>query len=119
MQAFNLTRQKPLAGVLMIADSFLRSLIGLMGRSSLEAGHGLWIVPCQSVHTFWMRFSIDVVFLDEHGKVIHLVESLRPFRISKHLSRARSVIELPVSSIRATETQVGDEIRIEQEISGS
>jgi len=107
-----MTRQQTLADVLMIADSFLRSLIGLMGRSSLETGHGLWIVPCQSVHTFWMRFSIDVVFLDEHSKVIHLVENLRPFRISKHLSRARSVIELPVSSIRATETQIGDEIRI-------
>jgi uncharacterized membrane protein (UPF0127 family) len=119
MHAFNLTRQKPLAGVLTIADSFLLSLIGLMGRSHLEAGHGLWIVPCQSVHTFWMRFSIDVVFLDEHSKVIHLVENLRPFRVSKHLSRARSVIELPVSSIRTTGTQIGDEIRFEQEISGS
>jgi uncharacterized protein len=119
MQAFNVTRQQTLAGVLLIADSFLRSLIGLMGRSGLEAGHGLWIVPCQSVHTFWMRFSIDVVFLDEHSRVIHLVENLRPFRISKHLSRARSVIELPVSSIRATGTQIGDEIRIEREITGS
>ena len=112
MQAFNMTRQQTLARVVMVADSFLRSLIGLMGRSSLEAGHGLWIVPCQSVHTFWMRFSIDVVFLDEHSKVIHLVENLRPFRISKHLSRARSVIELPVRSIRATGTQIGDEVRI-------
>ena len=89
------------------------------GKGGLEAGHGLWIVPCQSVHTFWMRFSIDVVFLDEHRKVIHLVENLRPFRISKHLSRARSVIELPVSSIRATGTQMGDEIRIGQEIADS
>ena len=119
MQAFNVTRQRTLAGVLMVADSFLGSLIGLMGRHSLEAGDGLWIVPCQSVHTFWMRFSIDVVFLDEHCRVIYVVENLRPFRISKHLSRARSVIELPVSSIKATGTQIGDEIRIAQEITGS
>jgi uncharacterized protein len=112
MQAFNVTQQTTLASMLVVADSFFRSLIGLMGRASLEAGQGLWIVPCQSVHTFWMRFSIDVVFLDEERKVIHLVESLRPFHISKHLSKARSVIELPVSSIKATGTQIGDEIQI-------
>jgi len=106
------TQQRALASVLMVADSFFRGLIGLMGRPGLEAGHGLWIVPCQSVHTFWMRFPIDLVFLDEHRKVIHLVEKLRPFRISKHLSKARSVIELPVSAIRTTGTQIGDEIRI-------
>jgi len=112
MQAFNVTQQRTLASVLMVADSFSRSLIGLMGRPGLQAGHGLWIVPCQSVHTLWMRFPIDVVFLDEHRKVIHLVENLKPFRISRHLSKASSVIELPVSAIRTTGTQTGDEIRI-------
>jgi uncharacterized protein len=112
MRAFNVTQQRTLANMLMVADSFLRSLVGLMGRPGLDAGHGLWIVPCQSVHTFWMRFPIDVIFLDEHRKVIHLAENLRPFRISRHLPNARSVIELPVSSIKATGTQIGDEIWI-------
>jgi uncharacterized protein len=112
MQAFNVTQQQTLAKVLSVADSFFRSLIGLMGRPRLDAGHGLWIVPCQSVHTFWMRFSIDVVFLDHHHRVVHLVESLRPFRISKHLSKAGSVIELPVGAIKISGTRVGDEIRI-------
>lgn len=112
MQALNVTQQRILADVLTVADSFFRSLIGLMGRPGLDAGHGLWIVPCQSVHTFWMRFPIDVLFLDRHHRVIHLVESLKPFRVSKHLSRAGSVIELPVGAIRATGTQIGDEIQI-------
>ena len=112
MRAFNVTQQRTLANMLMVADSFFRSLIGLMGRPGLDVGHGLWIIPCQSVHTFWMRFPIDVIFLDEHRKVIHLVENLRPFRVSRHLSKARSVVELPVSSIKATGTQLGDEIRI-------
>ena len=112
MQAFNVTQQRTLAKILTVADSFFRSLIGLMGRPRLDAGHGLWIVPCQSVHTFWMRFSIDVVFLDQHHKVIHLVESLRPFRVTKHLSKAGSVIELPVGAIKTSETRIGDEIRI-------
>lgn len=112
MQALNVTRQRTLASMLTVADSFFLSLIGLMGRPRLEAGQGLWIVPCQSVHTFWMRFPIDVAFLDEHRRVIHLVENLKPFRVSKHLSKARSVIELPVNVIKATATELGDEIRI-------
>jgi uncharacterized protein len=112
MQAFNVTQQRTLASVLWVADTFLLSLMGLMARPALEEGHGLWIVPCQSVHTLWMRFPIDVVFLDQHREVVHLVENLRPFRLSKHLPRARSVIELPVSTIRTTGTCIGDEIRI-------
>lgn len=112
MQAFNVTQQRTLAEVLSVADSFFRSLIGLMGRPRLDTGHGLWIVPCQSVHTFWMRFSIDVVFLDQHHKVIDLIESLKPFRISRHLSKASGVIELPVGAIKTSRTQIGDEIRI-------
>lgn len=114
MQAFNVTRQRTLAGVLTVADSFLLSLKGLIGRPRLETGHGLWIVPCQSVHTFWMRFPIDVVFLDKHYKIVHLVENLKPHRVSKHLSKAKSVIELPISTIKGTGTQVGDEIQIVQ-----
>jgi len=114
MKAFNATKQRTLAGALNVADSFFHSLMGLMGKRKLEAGHGLWITPCQSVHTFWMRFPIDVVFLDEHRRVIHLVEDLKPFHISRHLSKARSVIELPVSTIRTTGTQLGDEIQIER-----
>jgi len=112
MQAFNVTQQRTLAKVLTVADSFFQSLIGLMGKPRLETGHGLWIVPCQSVHTFWMRFPIDVVFLDQHHKVIHLVERLRPFRLTKHLSKASSVIELPVGAIKTSETRIGDEIRV-------
>jgi len=114
MQAFNVTQQRTLASVLMVADSFFRSLRGLIGTASLEEGHGLWIVPCQSVHTFWMRFPIDVVFLDKYYKIIHLVENLKPYRVSKHLSKASSVIELPISTIKETGTQVGDEIQIVQ-----
>jgi uncharacterized membrane protein (UPF0127 family) len=112
MQAINMTRKEQLVVALTVADSFLSSLIGLMGKPSLPEGHGLWIVPCQSVHTLWMRFPIDVVFLDESKRVIHLVERLRPFRISRHVSKARSVIELPVDVIRRTMTQVGDQIEI-------
>ena len=71
--------------------ALLDSLIGLMGKACLKKGHGLWIKPCQSVHTFWMRFPIDVLFLDKNGVVIHFIESMKPFRVSRHVLKARSV----------------------------
>jgi uncharacterized membrane protein (UPF0127 family) len=112
MQATNLTRRTVLAKDLAVADTFWSSLVGLMGRRALEAEAGLWIVPCQSVHTFWMRFPIDVVFVDQRKTVVHVVENMKPFRISRHVSKARSVIELPASVIRITMTSVGDQIDI-------
>jgi len=60
----------------------------------------------------WMRFPIDVIFLNNKKSVIHLVENMRPFRISKYVARAQSVIELPANTIAATETQVGDQVDI-------
>jgi uncharacterized membrane protein (UPF0127 family) len=112
MQAFNVTQQKMLARVLTVADTFLRSLMGLIGKSSLPEGNGLWILPCQSVHTFWMRFPIDLIFLDRQKTVIHLVEGMKPFRVSRHFTKASSVLELPVNVIRKTTTRVGDQIEI-------
>ena len=104
----NVTRGMILADSLDVADTFLKSLVGLIGRSSLGKGNGLWIKPCQSVHTFWMRFPIDVLFLDQKGVVVHFIEYMRPFRISKHVRKARSVLELPAMSIRDSKTQAGD-----------
>jgi uncharacterized protein len=112
MQATNLTRRTVLAKDLAVADTFWSSLVGLMGRRALKAEGGLWIVPCQSVHTFWMRFPIDVVFVDQRKTVVHVVENMKPFRISRHVSQARSVIELPANVIRITMTSVGDQIDI-------
>ena len=97
---------------LLVADTFLSSLLGLMGQRSLREGRGLWIVPCQSVHTIWMRFPIDVIFVDRAKRVVHLVENLKPFRVSKHVSKAQSVIELPVNVIRSSMTCLGDQIDI-------
>ena len=108
----NGARGKILADSLDIADTFVKSLIGLIGRSCLKRGRGLWIKPCQSVHTFWMRFPIDVLFLDKEGIVVHFIESMKPFRISKHVLKARSVLELPAGSIRDSDTQLGDHIEV-------
>ena len=108
----NVTRGKILADSLDVADTFAKSLMGLMGKSCLKGRRGLWIKPCQSVHTFWMRFPVDVLFLDKEGIVVHFIESMKPFRISKHVLKARSVLELPAWSIRDSDTQLGDRIEV-------
>jgi uncharacterized membrane protein (UPF0127 family) len=111
-KAVNLTRNKTLANSLWVADTFLSGLLGLMGRRQLPAGEGLWICPCQSVHSMWMRFPIDVIFLNNQKSIIHMVENMKPFRVSKHVLTARSVLELPARTIQATQTQLGDQIDI-------
>jgi uncharacterized protein len=113
--AFNLTREKILADSLDVADTFVKSLLGLIGKSPLTEGQGLWIKPCQSIHTFWMRFPIDVMFLDKDGKVVHLIDCMKPFRVSKHVTKARSVLELPAHTIGHSRTQLGDCIEISKE----
>ena len=115
MRATNVTRGRIVANPVSVADTFFSSLIGLMGRRELPEGHGLWIPHCQSVHTFWMRFPIDVLFLNSDRRVVHLVEGMVPFRISRHFRQARSILELPVLTIQSSKTQIGDELQFSPE----
>jgi uncharacterized membrane protein (UPF0127 family) len=85
-------------------------LVGLLGRSSLAPGEGLVIEPCSSVHTAFMRFSIDVLYVDKHGKVIKATPEMKPFRVGGVLKTSCSVIELPNGTIEATGTVPGDEL---------
>jgi uncharacterized membrane protein (UPF0127 family) len=80
--------------------------------SGFPAGEALWIVPCRGVHTFAMRFPIDVIYLDSDKVVVHLEENLRPWRLAAVRMRAASVLELPGSTLTATHTAIGDEIEI-------
>lgn len=103
----NVTRNIVLASSLDVACTAKTRRNGLLGRDSLYPGEGLWIVPCESVHTFFMRFAIDLIYLDREKRVKKLVHSLVPSRISACLS-AHSVLELPPGSIRLTQTEIGD-----------
>jgi uncharacterized membrane protein (UPF0127 family) len=84
---------------------------GLLGRESLSDGGGLWICPCEAVHTFWMRFPIDLVYLDRKNRIRKLVSALPPWRLSACLS-AHSVLELPSGTIHVTQTQPGDTLEL-------
>jgi uncharacterized protein len=107
----NLTRNTVLANCMEVADSAAKRSKGLLGRERLAPGEGLWICPCEAVHTFWMRFPIDLVYLDRKNRIKKLVSALPPWRLSACL-RAHSVLELPSGTIRETQTQPGDALDI-------
>lgn len=110
MRITNVTRTVDLATQASRADTFMTRLVGLLGRSSLESGQGLLIEPCSSVHTAFMRFTIDVVYVDRSGKVIKTSPEMRPFRLGGVFRTSCSVIELPKGTIAATGTVAGDEL---------
>ncbi len=103
----NLTRNTVLATCMEVADSGPKRNKGLLGREGLSSGEGLWIIPCEAVHTFWMRFPIDLVYLDSKKQIRKLVSAVPPWRLSACLL-AQSVLELPSGTIRKTQTQRGD-----------
>lgn len=103
----NLTRGATLATRLQVAGSGASRRKGLLGREGLKPGEGLWIVPCESVHTFFMRFPIDLVYLDRNHRIRKLRNAVAPWRLSACLT-AHSVIELPAGVVRATGSQPGD-----------
>lgn len=107
MRVSNLTRKAELARCVEIADKGESRRRGLLGRKQLYPGEGLWIVPCEAVHTFRMHFSIDLIYLDRKHRVKKTVSSLPPWRLSACLS-AHSVLELPSGTIRVTHTRPGD-----------
>lgn len=102
---------KELATDVTVAASFTSRLRGLLGRSSLPAGEGLLIKPCKGIHTFFMKFSIDVIFLDRDNRIVALNLSLPPNRMTRIYLKAVSVLELPAGTIGGT-VAVGDAIDI-------
>jgi hypothetical protein len=92
-----------------VADSAAMRNKGLLGRDRLSPGEGLWIIPCEAVHTFWMRFPIDLVYLDRKKRIRKLSSDVRPWRLSACLW-AHSVLELPPGTIHGTQTQHGDRL---------
>jgi uncharacterized membrane protein (UPF0127 family) len=111
---YNKTRETFVATNTGVADSYVRRLVGLLGKTRRWAcnGSALWIVPCRGVHTIGMLFPIDLIFLDKDKEVVHVEEHLRPFRISKVSLRSTSVLELPIHTIYRTGTQIGDRLEI-------
>lgn len=109
----NVTRQTVLANCVDVADRGPKRRKGLLGRDRLPDGEGLWIIPCEAVHTFRMKFSIDLVYLSRDSRVKKVRSDVPPGRMSACLS-AHSIVELPAGTIRKTLTQAGDRLEFSQ-----
>ena len=90
------------------AQSFWGRLRGLMLRSYLPPGHGLLLRPCNAIHTFFMRFPIDAIYLDATGRVLRIDRALAPWRIARPCPGARAVLELPAGG--AAMVRAGDRL---------
>ncbi len=112
MKVIQKTRQTIFAENAIIAKIPLKRMIGLLSRSSFEPGEALIIKPCNSIHTFFMRFPIDVLFVDANNRITKTISGMRPFRISGIYLNALFTIELPAGTLERTSTQTGDYITI-------
>lgn len=108
----NLTRNTVLGDSIESADTSAKRRVGLLKHERLEPGDGLWIVPCESVHTFFMKFPIDLVYLGKDRKVRKVRHAVKPWRLSACLS-AYSILELPAGAAERTGTRAGDELQVE------
>jgi len=109
----NQTRNTILADAAEVADTSEKRRTGLLKRERLEPGQGLWIVPCESVHSFFMKFAIDLVYLDRDKKVRKVRHRMAPWRLSACLT-AHSILELPAGVVATSGTQAGDQLEIEE-----
>jgi uncharacterized protein len=108
----NQTREAVLGDAVEVADTSEKRRTGLLHHKRLEPGEGLWITPCESVHTFFMKFPIDLVYVDKKRRVRKVRKAVPPWRLSACLT-AHSILELPAGTVEKTGTQPGDELSIE------
>lgn len=94
------------------ANTFPTRLKGLMGRKTLPQDTGLLLEPCDSVHTFHMQFPIDVIFLDQENKVMHIEHSLKPNQMGKRIRGAKKVLETNAGLAAAANLQPGDVLNL-------
>ena len=111
LRVTNQTRGRILADRADIADTSIKRRTGLLKHTGLAPGEGLWIVPCEGIHTFAMKFTIDVVFLNRKNKILKIRPNMVRRRIALSLL-AHSVLELPAGTLDETGTQRGDQLEL-------
>jgi uncharacterized membrane protein (UPF0127 family) len=112
VQVVNSRADTILGSRVMLAVGVRSRLQGLLGRQDLAPGEGLWLEPCASIHMFFMRFAIDVVFVDRLGAVVKPCKDVRPWRLATGGRRARAALELPAGTIERSDTRVGDRLEL-------
>jgi uncharacterized membrane protein (UPF0127 family) len=108
----NVSRGSVLGDRVRVADTWAGRLRGLLGRPALAPGEGLIIAPCRVVHTFGMRYPIDVVYVARDGQVVLVHDGMQPGRRGRWVRAAAWVLELPAGTARATGVAVGDRLAL-------
>jgi len=110
MRITNRTRNTLVGGRVTLASTWLGRLRGYIGRPEPGPGEGLLLFQCNAIRTYWISFDLDVIFLDDKRRVLEVIRSLRPWRRTKRNQGARYVLGVPVGTVDASGTQVGDEL---------
>lgn len=112
VQVYDLTRGASLGSAIEIANTFWLRLKGLLGRRRLNPGEGLLLAPCSSVHTWWMKMEIDVLFISREGVVIKAFSRVAPGNFIPLVKETRYVLELPAGTAAAVGVETGDEVAL-------
>jgi uncharacterized protein len=112
MRIENTTRNTTLADQANKAANFMSRGRGLMMAPPLPQGGGLVIEPCNSIHMFFMRYPLDIVFLSKEGNVVFMYKGIKPWRVGRVVRGARLAVELPEGAIESTGTELGDRVSI-------
>lgn len=102
---------KILSKDILIADTMVDRMIGLMFKPKLVGSEGLWIDPGTSIHTFFMRYSLDIVFVNSKKQVIKIIRDMKPWRMTRFYFTARQVLEMPAGTLPA-DLKVGDVLEV-------
>jgi uncharacterized protein len=109
---YNQTRECFLSLGVTPADTTFARLKGLIGKLKLRVDEGLWVVPSCGIHTMGVLFPLDLIYVDDDHRVVHVIEHFPRFRISPLKTQATSVLELPTHTIYSSQTQAGDQLLI-------
>lgn len=103
---------KLIASNVSLADTYFKRLKGLMFKETLKYDEGLLITPCNSIHMFFMKFPLDVLFVDKENNIVGMSKNIKPWRISKVFFKAHYVVELPTGTIERLKMSEGDTLFI-------
>lgn len=117
MRLMNKTTNQVLVPKLEKATSFWARSKGLLGRKSLAMNHALWIIRCNSIHTLFMKFPIDVVFVDRHLVVRKVIAQVKPWRVVLPVWRAAHVIEFSPGFLATTPIRIGEQLHVDNSLS--
>lgn len=108
MKVYNSSKNNLVADKVFVADNFVTRTIGLISKKEILEGEGMVIKPCCSIHTFFMRFDIDVLFVNKKNEVVAVYENVKPNRVLPIHFNSEYVIELPAGGVSSKNIQKGD-----------